>query len=556
MSKIYFPQYKKGKKGMDLHKGSSVLEHIRKLGIEINAECGGKGKCGKCRVRIEKGDKNLNALTKSEVSFSLSSKERLACQAKVTKDKTDIVVFIKEFGKYKILKKGLAPNQSKLGSGLTLNPSTILKDGRVIHDGEVLDDYKGKIYGLAVDVGTTTLVFQIVNLQNGEVIDTIAKTNPQILYGSDVISRIEYIMVDKNRVAYLPKQKREKKLKELQKCVIDGINQSLKKFEALAPYIYETVIVGNSTMRNIFFGIDVFSLGLKPYEPLHKKPIIKSAEELGLNIFPKGKVYGPALIGGHAGADTLANILASEIHKSDKASMLIDIGTNGEVILGNSKRLISATLAAGGAFEGANVTSGMGAIEGAIKNIKIQNGKVVYKTIGNKRPIGICGSGFIDLLAELLKGRIMDKNAKLLPAPTLRRGQAGKKDFYVTDKIKLTQSDVYQLVTAKAGLKVDQSILLKHYRLDVKNLDKIYLSGGFGNYINIKNAIKIGLLPETEEKFVKIGNGALEGAREMLVSKKARKTAEKIAKRIEHIKPNELEKDFASLIAKNMYFEN
>ncbi len=133
---------------------------------------------------------------------------------------------------------------------------------------------------------------------------------------------------------------------------------------------------------------------------------------------------------------------------------------------------------------------------------------------------------------------------------------AGKNDFYVTDKIKLTQSDVYQLVNAKASLKTDQLILLKHYGIDVKDLDKIYLSGGFGNYINVKNAIKIGLLPDAEEKIVKIGNGALEGAREMLVSKDSRKTAEEIAKKIEHIKPNELEKDFTYLVAENMYFEN
>ena len=537
MSKIYFPQYKIGKRGFLLHKKLSILEHIRKLGVRINAECGGKGKCGKCRVRIEKGSESLNELTKPEKSFFLSSDERLACQAKIIRDKRGIIVFIKESGKYEILKEGL-------GRVLALNPSTIMKDGKVVHDGEVIDDYKGKIYGLAIDVGTTTLVFNIVNLETGEIVATIAKTNPQILYGNDVISRIEYISVNRNRVAYLTRQERETKLKELQKCIIDGINQSLKEFKVLAPYIYEAVVVGNSTMRNIFFGLDVFSLGLKPYEPLHKKPIVKEAKELGLNIFPKAKVYGPALIGGHAGADALADILASEIYKSNKPSMLIDIGTNGEVILGNSKRLISATLAAGGAYEGANVTSGTGAIEGAIKNIKIENKKVLYETIGNKSPIGICGSGLIDLLAELLRCGIMNKDAKL------------KEDFKVTDKIKLTQSDVYQLVNAKACLKTDQLVLLKYYGISVKDLDKIYLSGGFGNYINVKNAIKIGLLPDAEEKFVKIGNGALEGAREMLVSKDSRRTSEEIAKKIEHIKPNELEKDFTHLVAENMYFND
>ncbi len=555
MNKIYFPQYKKGKKGFPLHKGLSILEHLRKAGIEINSQCGGKGTCGKCIIRVDKGEENLNKKTKSEKKFSLSFGERLACQTIIKKTQTDISVFLKEFGKYEILK-------TDLGKKIKLNPLTIAKNGRVIHNGKAIDNYKGKIYGLAVDVGTTTIVFQIVDLQTGEIVKTIAKTNPQILYGGDVISRIEYAIVGDRKLAYRTDKEIEEKIRELQKCVIDGINQSLEKFKTLAPYIYEAVVVGNSTMRNIFFGLDIFSLGLRPYEPVHKEPIVRTAKELGLKIFPKAKVYGAALIGGHAGADALADIIASGIYKNEKPSMIIDIGTNGEVILGNSKRLISATLPAGGAFEGADVSSGTGAIEGAIKNLKIQNGKAIYETIGGKKPVGMCGSGLIDLLAELLKSGIMDKSAKI------------KQDFQVTDlprqsslpakcsvagvagKIKLTQSDIYQLVNAKAGLKVDQFILLKHYGVDVKDLDKIYLSGGFGNYINVKNAIRIGLLPDAEEKIVRIGNGSLEGAREMLLSKDSRKTAEKLAEKIEHIKTNELEKDFNYLIADNMYFEN
>lgn len=537
MSKIYFPQYKKGKKGLELEKDASILDHIRKLDIEINAECGGVGTCGECVVRIEKGAKALNRLTNAEKIVALQKNERLACQAKIEEIRGEIVVFVKETGKYKILKTGL-------GKKIDLDPVISVEDDKVFYGEEVLDKYRGRIYGLAVDVGTTTLVFEIVDLQTGRIIETIAKTNPQIIYGGDVVSRIEYTMVNKKTHSYLKENETAKKLKELQKSVIGGINKSLKKFKAFSPYIYEAVVVGNSTMRNIFFGIDISSLGLKPYEPLHKQPIVKNAEELGFAIFPKAKVYGAPLIGGHAGSDALADILTSEIYKSDKVSMLIDIGTNGEVILGNSKRLISATLPAGGAYEGANVSSGVGAVEGAIKNIKIKDGKVTYSTIGNKKPVGICGSGLIDLLAELLEHGIMSKKARL------------NQDFPIFKNIKLTQADVYGLINAKASLKTDQFVLLKHYGINVKDLDKICLSGGFGNYINVKNAIKIGLLPDAEDKMVKIGNGALEGAREMLVSRKGRKTAEQIACKTEHIKTNELEKNFAHLLAENMYFEN
>ena len=541
MSYIYFPQYKKGKEGLQLHKGLTILEHLRELGIEINAECGGKGECGRCVVRIEKGEKNLNDLRHPEISFSLPPEERLACQARVIRDTEDIVVFIKEFGEYQILKTGTERKVS-------LNPLTSKKGKKVIHDSELLDEYSGKIYGLAVDVGTTTLAFDIVNLETGEILATIAKTNPQILYGNDVISRIEYSMVNKQTHTYLEEKEREKKLKELQNCVINGINSSLKEFESeredlVTPYVYEAVVVGNPTMRNIFFGLDVSSLGLKPYEPIHKGPVMKEARELGLTVFPKAKIYGAGLIGGHCGADALADVLASEIYKSDKVSMVIDIGTNGEIILGNSQKLMSASCAAGGAYEGATIPCGVGAIRGAITNIKVQDGKVLYQTIGNAYPVGICGSGLIDLLAELLKCGIISKNAKI------------KEDFYVEGDIKLTQPDIYQLITAKAGLRVDQLILLKYYGVELENLDKIYLSGGFGNYIDAKNAVKIGLLVDAEEKIVKIGNGALEGAREMLVSKESRQISEEIARKIEHTKPNELEKDFAYLIAENMYFQ-
>ncbi len=542
MSKIYFPQYKKGRKGISLHKGLTILDHIKETGIEINLECGGKGICGRCAVRVEKGKENLGKLTEAEKKFFLPPGERLACQARIIKDIENIRVFIKEFGKYQILK---TVTEKKI----PLSPYVYREGEKVLYDGKILDDYRGKIYGLAIDVGTTTLVFDLVNLENGNILATIAKTNPQILYGNDVISRIDHTMVNKEKNEYFAKKEREIKLKEVQERVINGINESLKEIESrrgetVCDCIYEAVAVGNSTMRNIFFGIDVSSLGIKPYESTHKEPVIKGAKEIGLRINPEGKVYGAPLIGGHAGADAVANVLASGMYKNEGISMTIDIGTNGEVILGNSQRLISASCAAGGAYEGATISSGLGAIQGAIKDIMIRDDRVVYHTIGDVYPKGVCGSGLIDLLAELLTHGIMSKKAKI------------REDFYVTDGIKLTQSDIYQLITAKAGLRTDQDLLLKYYGIEAKDLEKIYLSGGFGNFINTKNSMKIGLLPEIEEtKVIKIGNGALEGAREMLVSEESRKKAEEIAKRIEHMKPNEMEADFAYLVAENMYFK-
>ncbi|HOL66197.1 MAG TPA: ASKHA domain-containing protein, partial [bacterium] len=338
------------------------------------------------------------------------------------------------------------------------------------------------------------------------------------------------------------------RLKQLQKVVVEGINSGLRELSAeagqpLERYIYDTVVVGNSTMRNIFLGLDVSSLGTKPFEPVHPEAITVAPAEVGLAVNPKGAIYGAALIGGHVGADILADILASEMYRSEELSLMIDIGTNGELVLGNRDRLVAASCAAGGAFEGNSVSCGTGAIEGAIKEIRLLNGKVVYSTIGSKYPVGVCGSGLIDLLAEMLKHGLMNRQARI------------ENDFYLNGELKITQQDIFQLVTSKSAMKTGVEILLHYYPAAVEDLKHVYLSGGFGNFINTANAMAIGLIPQVPEQLVvKIGNGALEGAREMLLCQECRQTAEEIAARVEHVRTNELEADFDYLMAKNMYF--
>ena len=545
MGKIFFPQYRRTRQGMEISKGKSILDYAREFGVSIDAECGGRGECGKCVVRIDRGGECLNQKTDAERKFRLSEEERLACQAKIVDASQNITVFIKDFGKYAILSDAtqrdieLSPFVYRRGNGVFYHHT----EG----EEERLDDFREKIYGLAIDVGTTTLVVQLIDLQSGKTVATLARKNPQIPYGNDVISRIEYTMVHKKETRYTTSAERTQRLQTLQKAVIEVINESTKELEAergeqICQYVYDIVIVGNSTMRNIFLGIDVSSLGVTPYEPKKKGPVLKKAKELGLQSNPQANVYAAPLIGGHAGADALADIISTEIYKRKKPSMTVDIGTNGEVMIGNCDRILTASCAAGGAYEGATITSGVGAIEGAITNVQISDGKVRYETIGNKPPVGICGSGLIDLLAELLNHGIMSKTAKL-PG-----------EFSITDGINFGQQDVYQLITAKAGLRTDQDLLIKYYGTTLEQMDKIYLAGAFGNYINAENAVTIGLLPNAPEKVVKVGNGALEGARQMLLSREKRKDAELILKKIEHIKPNEREKDFAYLVAERMYF--
>jgi len=526
MTKIFFPQFKKGKQGIEIQEGT-ILDCARKLGIEIPSECGGKGLCGKCKVRIE-GKNPLNPRTEVEKSFKLDKDERLACQAKVVRTGS-VRVFIESIGKYVILSETLEDK-------IKLDPFVYRKKDKVFWQDRELDKFKDGIYGLAIDIGTTTLASEIIDLKSGKRIATFASKNPQASFGDDVISRIDYTMRNKNG------------LRELQNIVIEGINASLRRIAEekgkILDNIYEAVVVGNSTMRSIFFGIDVSSLGVIPFEPVACEPVNRKAEELNLRINPRANVYGAPLIGGHAGADALADIIATGLYKAKRPSMIIDIGTNGEVVIGNEERILTASCAAGGAYEGATTSSGVGAVEGAIKNIKIVDGKVNYQTIGDKPALGICGSGLIDLLGELLKNGIMSKKAKL------------KEDFFITPDISISQEDVYQLITAKAGLRLDQDLLIKYYPTTLEEIDKIYLSGAFGNFINPDNAILIGLLPKASNKIVRIGNGALAGARQMLLSREKRKDAEKIVRKIEHIKPNEREENFSYMVAEKMYFED
>ncbi len=516
--KIFFPQYRKGKRGMQVFEGT-VLEHARKLGIEVGSECGGKGICGQCVVRIGEGEEALNPLTGAEKQFDLGPSERLACQARIVKP-GNLRVFVKNVGSYSI------------------DPFVRVADGRMmltLPDGERdLGPYEGGIYGLAIDVGTTTLVSQLVDLESGEVVATFAQRNPQAGFGDDVISRIDHTM------------RNETGLAELQQAVIGGVNgqvEQMRREHDIDPrHVCEVVAAGNPTMRDLFFGVEVRTLGVIPFEPTSREPINARAADLGLQINPDANVYGPSLMGSHVGADCLADIMTADLYHRERVSVIIDIGTNGEVVIGNRDHMMTASCAAGGAYEGAQVGCGVGAIEGAIANISIQDGTADYTTIGGREPIGVCGSGLIDLLAELLKAGIMTNKARIA------------EDFRIADGLSFTQEDIYALITAKAGLRLYQDLVIKYYGITLDEVDKIYLAGAFGNYINVESAVTIGLLPPAPEKVVKIGNGSLAGARLMLLSRAARGESEEVARSIEHVKPNEREPDFAYMVAEKMYF--
>jgi len=527
MGSMVFPQFRRAQHGVPLFEGT-VLEHATKAGIVIASECGGKGTCGRCIVRVERGAECLGAQTPAEVAQGLGPAERLACQAMVVDPLGEICIFVKDFGEYTIV-------SDRLETKAAFDPFVRREGDRVVNAvGGDLGPYRGRILGLAMDVGTTTLVMDVVDLEDGKLVGTAACKNPQIAYGNDVISRIAHTMTHENG------------LRELQDTLYRGIDESLQTLEAghgpIRDRVYDVVGVGNSTMRSIFMGQPVDSLGVIPFEPFLLDAVSATAGELGLALCADATVYGPPLIGGHAGADALADILASGMYEDPQVNMLIDIGTNGEVALGNKDKIMTCSCAAGGAYEGATVGCGSGAIEGAIKNIAMNDGHVAFETIGDKPPVSVCGSGLIDLLAELLRSGKMTRKAKI------------DGEFSITNTLSINQQDIYQLITAKAGLRLDQDLLLKYYGVTLDQVGKLYLAGGFGSFVNPRSAVAIGLLPDAADKVVRVGNAAVAGARQMLLSQAMRREGESLARRIQHTKPNEMEPEFPYLVADKMYF--
>jgi uncharacterized 2Fe-2S/4Fe-4S cluster protein (DUF4445 family) len=513
-------------KEAELVEGRTILSYLQELGIDINASCGGEGKCGQCLIEVECAPGTLSDKTEAENKFVHEDTCRLACLARVLKTDEHIYVrvprrtyYVLESGEYK---------------EIALEPFVHIEGERVFCESEDIGEYTGAIYGIALDIGTTTLAVYLIDLESGKVSSVISKGNPQAKYGNNVISRIEFARKGQGIL--------EQEIRTAANELIATMTEPSK--------VCEMVVVGNPVMRDLFFGYSVESLGKSPYEPLSVKPVSKTAKELGLEANPEARVYGLPLIGSFVGADALAVVLATEMYKSesDKICMAIDIGTNTEIALGNKDRLIATSCAAGPAFEGAGIACGIGGVSGAIKEVKIENfGEVKYKTIDNAAvPVGVCGSGLIDALAELLDKKLIDGRGKFYGA---------EKEFRIAEGIKLLEKDIDQLNLAKTAVAVGIKVLLRRYGVEFEDIDSIFLAGGFVNFTNTEHAIRIGLLPDVERgKVKKVGNAAIEGARQALISKTKREDAEAVAKRIEHIKLEE-EDNFMGLFVSELYFQ-
>lgn len=399
--------------------------------------------------------------------------------------------------------------------------------------------------GMAFDIGTTTVVGMLWDFDRRKQLAVAARTNPQNEYGMDVISRITFCNRRDGNTSILRKQ--------ITDCLNEITEESCREAGAEPEGIKKVVVCGNTTMSHIFAGYPPRSLALAPFKPEYEGAVSMSGREAMLNTGGDARITVLPNIAGHVGGDITAGLVACRIWKMKGLTLFIDIGTNGEIVLCDGKRMLACSTAAGPAFEGAFIKDGMRAADGAIEKVMIRDGDVGIKTIGNRQPQGICGSGIIDAIAQMLDNRLISGTGKLAGEREMKSGKVderlakliskedGEKLFLLAGRtdgspISITQKDIREVQLAKGAVRTGMEMMLKELGKDVCDIDRVILAGAFGNYIDKINAVRIGLLPDVApEKIVSAGNTAGTGTLMALASERERAMAEEISKAVEHI---------------------
>ncbi len=506
--------------------GRTIFDFADRLGVTIPNSCGRHGHCHECIVQIRHGGDALSS--PNEIESFLKGDYRLACQAYMERNDLDVEFSLLRRAP-KILTAGGEDERPSVRAP-ELDPLVTRCGETVFYGDEPIDNYRGNILGLSIDLGTTTVVAELVDLENGETVYQMSFENPQRFGGSDVMNRISY---DLDYTG------------ELHRAIINTLNTELREMyrslNVSRHELYEIVVVGNSTMRELFFNHDVQPIGQRPYKSEIELECLsgkrdttartQEARKLRILANRKAHVYGPPLVASHAGSDVTANLVAIDIESECEVVLLVDAGTNTEVVLGYKDRLISASCPAGPAFEGGLVKYGMPGCDGAIESVSYDKETASFRceTIGRSEPHGICGSGLIDILAELSRNKLMTPKGVF----------ANKAKEFVIDPthgITFSRRDASELAQAKAANYCGQVILMRAFGIRPEEISKLYLAGGFANYVDSRNAIDIGFLaPVPADRIVKIGNGAARGARELLLSKQKRDSIERFVGTIEHV---------------------
>ncbi len=600
--------------------GTTILAAAQGMGVGIEAVCGGKGVCGKCRVIIEEGRFEKLGLVSSKAHVSglsaveekfLSPEElargyRLACLAQVRESLVVTVPEESRTAKQVILEQGrersyrLAPAVKQYS--LVLPPASLsdarddrqrllealeerygLKD--LIVDYTVLRDlplllrkeewqvtvtlWQGReiirvvpgaevphSLGIAIDVGTTTLAAFLCDLATGELLGKASRMNPQIGYGEDVLARISYAMTE------------EKGREKLQQAMLEAISVLAEEMTAKigreALEVDEIVLVYNTAMHHFTLGLEPKHMGRSPFVPAVSVPLDIKARDLGVKINPAGNIHSLPVEAGFVGPDNVAVLIAEEPYRSNSIKLIIDIGTNGEIDLGNKDRLLSTSCATGPALEGAQIAFGMRAAPGAIERVEIdpETKEPRYKVIGEDKwypelkvtgAQGICGSGIIDVVAELHRAGIISKAGRIngrLETPRVRKDESGKLQYVLAwaeetaihKDIVITQGDIRAVQLAKGAIYVGARYLMEKYGCD--HVDEVILAGAFGSYINKRSAMALGLFPDCDPEKVKaVGNAAGDGARLALLDVEKRREAARVARQVEFVE-TAVEPDF------------
>ncbi len=535
---MLMPDIVHGTERRPLVPGRLLFDDAAELAVVVPASCRQTGRCHECVVEIRAGGDQLSAPTAPE-DF-LAPGFRLACQARVERAERDL--------EFAVLRRRLRIQLAPEAETAEVDPAVIVVAGRMVaDDGTDLGPVIGSPLGLAIDVGTTTVVLEIVDLAHGTILAVAAFENPQRFGGSDVMTRISY---DAEHPG------------ELRQALRRAVNHELRRlYLALGVdrrRVGEVYLVGNPTMRDLAFGLDVGPLGHLPYRSVSETArragttattaVTRRAHELGLLVNPRARVTGGPLIASHVGADAAADLVACHAVERGGSFLLVDIGTNTEVLASDGRRVLAASGPAGPAFEGGGVRFGMPGAEGAIEAVRLRDGQFDIRTIGDAVPEGICGSGLVDLLAEL-------RRAAWMTARGAFPGRDPEIPIVPDRRIVFSRGDVGHLAVAKAATAVGERVLLRRLGLDPGDVDRVYLAGGFANALDAGSAIDIGLLvPVPAARVVRTGNASIAGARALLLSLRRRAALEQLVARIEHVEL-ESEPDFFDLFTDGTLFE-
>jgi len=577
-----------GRRG-ECPEGETLLECARRLDVDIVNVCGGAGVCGRCKVQVVSGEVSPPVACEKE---ALTGKEladgyRLACMARprgpVKAHVPPESLTAPQRTQVEGLELAVAPEPSFQGIDLELAPPTIeaqqadetnlgealaragVKGCRIdfavlqglspllraekwrvraavrpesrpgAADAEVVavGPAAARWCGLAVDIGTTKVAAYLVDMQSGKTLGSKGLMNPQIAYGEDVVARI-----------YAAGKSAESAAK-LQTLLVDALNAAVGELCAEAGVspgdVADAVIVGNTAIHHLFLKLPVLQLGLAPYVPALRSAIDVKARDLGLGLAPGASVHLLPNIAGYVGADHVAMILGTGLAEKDGVTLAIDIGTNTEMCLNRRGEMASVSCASGPAFEGAHIKHGMRAAPGAIEHVRLDGGRLSVQTIGGLAPTGVCGSGLLDVVAQLRKNEVVDSTGKMLQHPLVRLREDGMKEFVLAaregkDDIAISQKDVRELQLAKSAIRLGIRALAESAGIHEEEIDEVVIAGAFGTFIDVESAITIGMLPDLpREKFRQVGNAAGTGARLALLSMPRRREAAETASRIRYI---------------------